>query len=66
MRILAQARNQGALSPDADLESMADFFESTLAGIRMAAKAGKNRQTLRNIAAIATRAYPVLDRRISP
>jgi TetR/AcrR family transcriptional repressor of nem operon len=25
MRILARARNQGELSPDADLESMADF-----------------------------------------
>jgi AcrR family transcriptional regulator len=66
MRILTRAKNQGELSPDADLDSMADFFESTLAGIRMAAKAGKNRQALRNIAAFAGRAYTVLDRRISP
>jgi hypothetical protein len=36
---------------------MADFFETTLAGIRMAAKAGKSRQALRNIAAFAGRAY---------
>ena len=42
------------------------FFESTLAGIRMAAKAGKNRQALRNIAAFGARAYKGLDRRISP
>jgi hypothetical protein len=36
---------------------MADFFESTLAGIRMMAKAGKSRQALRNIAAFAGKAY---------
>jgi hypothetical protein len=36
---------------------MADFFESMLAGIRMAAKAGKSRQALRRIAAFAGRAY---------
>jgi hypothetical protein len=36
---------------------MADFFEMTLAGIRMAAKAGKSRQALRNIAAFAVKAY---------
>jgi hypothetical protein len=35
--------------PDArtDIESLADFFESTLAGIRIAAKAGKTRPALR-------------------
>ncbi|HTF67589.1 MAG TPA: hypothetical protein VK638_33410 [Edaphobacter sp.] len=37
---------------------MADFFESTLAGIRMAAKAGKSRQALRGIAMFAGKAYP--------
>jgi TetR/AcrR family transcriptional regulator, transcriptional repressor for nem operon len=36
---------------------MADFFESTLAGIRIAAKAGKSRRSLRNMAAFASRAY---------
>jgi TetR/AcrR family transcriptional repressor of nem operon len=66
MRTLTRARNQGELRPDADLESMADFFESTLAGIRMAAKAGKNRQALRNLAAFAGRAYTVVDRRLTP
>jgi AcrR family transcriptional regulator len=66
MRTLTRARNQGELRPDADLESMADFFESTIAGIRMAAKAGKNRQALRNIAAFAGRAFTVPDRRLSP
>jgi AcrR family transcriptional regulator len=57
MRVLTRAKNQGELSPDADLDSMADFFESTLAGIRMAAKAGKTRRALQNIAAVAGRAY---------
>ena len=57
MRVLARAKRQGELRPDADLDSMADFFDSTLAGIRMAAKAGKSRQALRNIAAFAGKAY---------
>ena len=57
MQVLTRARKQGQLGSDADLDSMADFFESTLAGIRMAAKAGKSRQALRNIAAFAGRAY---------
>ena len=57
MRVLGRAKDQGELSSGADLESMADFFESTLAGIRMAAKAGKSRQALRNIAIFAGRAY---------
>jgi TetR/AcrR family transcriptional repressor of nem operon len=57
MRVLTKAKNQGEISSDADLDGMADFFESTLAGIRMAAKVGKSRQALRNIAVFASRAY---------
>jgi TetR/AcrR family transcriptional regulator, transcriptional repressor for nem operon len=57
MRVLTRAKKQGELSLDANLDCMADFFESTLAGIRMAAKAGKSRLALRNIAAFAARAY---------
>jgi TetR/AcrR family transcriptional repressor of nem operon len=57
MHVLTRAKNQGEVSSDANLDSMADFFESTLAGIRMAAKGGKSRQALRNIAAFAARAY---------
>jgi AcrR family transcriptional regulator len=60
--VLNQAKSQGKLSGDVDLDSLADFFESTLAGIRMAAKAGKSRQALRNIAAIAGRVYGEADR----
>ena len=57
IRVLTRAKSQGELRPDADLDRMADFFESTLAGIRMMAKAGKSRQALRNIAAFAGKAY---------
>jgi TetR/AcrR family transcriptional repressor of nem operon len=57
LRVLTRAKKQGELSSDADLDSMADFFESTLAGIRMAAKAGKSRQALQNIAVLAGRVY---------
>lgn len=57
MGVLHRAKDQGELSPNAALDSMADFFESTLAGIRMAAKAGKSREALRNIATVAGRAF---------
>jgi len=66
IRVLTRAKKQGEVSSDANLNSMADFFESTLAGIRMAAKAGKSRQALRNIAAFAARAYIGSTRRIIP
>jgi TetR/AcrR family transcriptional regulator, transcriptional repressor for nem operon len=57
IRVLDRAKEQGELRSDEDLDSMADFFASTLAGIRMAAKAGKSRKALRNIAIFAGRAY---------
>jgi hypothetical protein len=66
MGVLARAQKQGELNSDVDLDVMADLFESTLAGIRMAAKAGKSRQALRNVAAFAGRAYMKSDRRIPP
>jgi TetR/AcrR family transcriptional repressor of nem operon len=62
IRVLNRAKEQGELRSDEDLDSMADFFASTLAGIRMAAKAGKSRKALRNIAIFAGRAYLGLDR----
>jgi TetR/AcrR family transcriptional regulator, transcriptional repressor for nem operon len=57
MRVLNRAKEQGELRSDADLDSMADFFDCALAGMRMAAKAGKSRKALRNIAIFAGRAY---------
>jgi TetR/AcrR family transcriptional repressor of nem operon len=61
LRVLTRAKKQREIRSDADLGSMADFFESTLAGIRMAAKAGKSRHALHNIAAFASRAYIASD-----
>ena len=52
-----RAIDQGELAPNADVDSMADFFEMALAGIRMAAKGGKSRRALRNIAVLAGNAY---------
>jgi TetR/AcrR family transcriptional regulator, transcriptional repressor for nem operon len=66
MRVLTKAKEEGEINSEADIDGMADFFESTLAGIRMAAKAGKSRHALRNIAAFASRAYLASDRRITP
>jgi TetR/AcrR family transcriptional regulator, transcriptional repressor for nem operon len=63
--VLTKAKKRGELSSDADLDSMADFFESTLAGIRMAAKAGKSRQALRKIAVFAARAHMTSHRRMA-
>jgi hypothetical protein len=57
MDVFARAKIQGELGSNADLDAMADFFESTVAGIRMVAKAGKSRQALLKIAAFAGRAY---------
>jgi len=57
IRVLTRAKSDGELRPGVDLERMADFFESTLAGIRMMAKAGKSRQALRNLAVFAGKAY---------
>ena len=54
MHTLRRAQMEGELDALADLESLADFFESTLAGIRIAAKAGKTRPALRRIAEIAS------------
>ena len=65
MRVLIRARKQRELSSDADLDSMADFFESTLAGIRMAAKAGKSRQALQKIAVLAGSVYKASHRRMA-
>ncbi len=59
-----RAIDQGELAPNADVDNMADFFEMTLAGIRMAAKGGKSRSALRNIAVFAGTAYLKSDRRL--
>ena len=62
VNVLTRAKSRGELSDAVDVNSLADFFESTLAGIRVAAKGGKSRQALRNIASIAGRVYWEVDR----
>ena len=54
MDALRRAQMEGELDAQTDLESLADFFESTLAGIRIAAKAGKTRPALKRIAEVAS------------
>jgi len=54
MDALRRAQREGELDAQTDIESLADFFESTLAGIRIAAKAGKTRPALRRIAEVAS------------
>ena len=54
MDTLRRAQKEGELDARTDIESLADFFESTLAGIRIAAKAGKTRPALRRIAEVAS------------
>ncbi len=60
--VLTRAKAQAELHSEQDVESMADFFESSLAGMRMAAKGGKTRQALQNIATLAARIYVKSDR----
>jgi TetR/AcrR family transcriptional repressor of nem operon len=54
METLRRAKMEGELDAQSDLEGLADFFEATLAGIRIAAKAGKTRSALRRIAEVAS------------
>jgi TetR/AcrR family transcriptional regulator, transcriptional repressor for nem operon len=54
MDALRRAQIEGELDAQTDLESLADFFESTLAGMRIAAKAGKTRPALKRIAEVAS------------
>jgi hypothetical protein len=57
MDALRRAQMEGELDAQTDLESLADFFESTLAGIRIAAKAGKTRTALKRIAEVASAVF---------
>lgn len=57
MATLRKARKQGQLAPNADITSLADFFDMTLAGLRIAARAGKSRAALKGIVEIACKAF---------
>jgi TetR/AcrR family transcriptional regulator, transcriptional repressor for nem operon len=54
MDTLRRAQLEGELDAHTDIESLADFFDSTLAGMRIAAKAGKTRPALKRIALVAS------------
>ncbi|MBB5319407.1 TetR/AcrR family transcriptional regulator [Tunturibacter empetritectus] len=54
MDTLRRAQLEGELDAPTDIESLADFFDSTLAGMRIAAKAGKTRPALKRIAVVAS------------
>ncbi len=56
---LKQAQQQGELSSSTEIAALADFFEATLAGIRVAAKAGMSRASLKGIAETASRIFQV-------
>jgi TetR/AcrR family transcriptional regulator, transcriptional repressor for nem operon len=57
MDTLRRALLEGELDAHTDIESLADFFDSTLAGMRIAAKAGKTRPALKRIAVVASIAF---------
>ena len=54
---LRRAKAEGELPEDADIVGLADFFDTTLAGLRLAARSGKNRAELKRIVEIAFRAF---------
>jgi AcrR family transcriptional regulator len=53
LRVLQRAKDEGELQAEFDVQGAAEFFQSTLSGIRVAAKAGKSRKVLHDIAAFA-------------
>jgi TetR/AcrR family transcriptional repressor of nem operon len=54
MDTLTRAQMEGELNAQTNIDGLANFFESALAGIRIAAKAGKTRPALRRIAEVAS------------
>jgi len=54
--VLEKAKQRGEMDPDTNIDNALDFLECTFAGIRMAAKAGKSRRALREIAVLAGKA----------
>jgi TetR/AcrR family transcriptional repressor of nem operon len=54
---LKRAQTQGEIAPDTDITSLADFFDMTHAGLRIAARAGKSHAALKRIVEIACKAF---------
>ncbi|WP_263377589.1 TetR/AcrR family transcriptional regulator [Granulicella paludicola] len=57
LKNLRRARAAGELRDDADITALADFFDNTLAGLRISARAGKTRAALRRIVQVAFTAF---------
>jgi TetR/AcrR family transcriptional repressor of nem operon len=57
LKNLRRAKTTGELPEDADIPGLADFFDTTLAGLRIAARGGMNHTELRRIVSIACRAF---------
>lgn len=56
---LRRAKSEGQLPAHANITALADFFDTTLAGLRIAARGGKSRGDLKRIAEIACVAFSV-------
>lgn len=54
---LRRAQTEGELSEDSEVDALADFFEVTLAGLRIAAKAGMPRSSLKRTAETASKLF---------
>ncbi len=57
MATLKRAQAEGEIPPNADITSLDDFFDVTLSGLRIAARAGKSRSALRSIVEVACKAF---------
>ncbi len=57
LMVLKRAQTAGELSAETEIDALADFFEVTLAGIRVAAKAGMPRTALKRISETASRLF---------
>ena len=57
LKNLRRARAAGELREDARLTALADFFDNTLAGLRISARGGKTRAELKGIVDVALRAF---------
>jgi TetR/AcrR family transcriptional regulator, transcriptional repressor for nem operon len=54
---LRRAKVAGELPEDTDVTGLADFFDTMLAGLRIAARGGKGREELKRIIEIACTAF---------
>ena len=56
---LSQAQRDGQIDRDLDVAQASDFFVSTLAGLKVSARSGADRERLRGMARLALRAFAV-------